>query len=227
MKNVSVDHAEQAVFWEKKREKRMPTHPAVEAFAKPKVEAIAKMIGVNSQTHVLDVGCGNGFFTHYWKEKTPHVIGIDFSQEMLMKNQNPLRVRGRAEALPFKDQSFDVVFCSNLLHHVERPVDVVKEMVRVSKRHVVLSEPNARNPFMNLFSRIVKEENGALKFNPGYLQSITNNAGLRELYLGEEGSVVPNKTPGWAVPILSPFNGPMGGGFYIVYVGDRLDMVEY
>ncbi|MEK6970147.1 MAG: methyltransferase domain-containing protein [archaeon] len=227
MTDVSVDYHEQSAFWEKKRDKRLPTHPAVEAFAKPKVDAIARLIGITSQTMLLDVGCGTGFFTHYWKEKTPHVVGMDFSHEMLAKNNVPDLVRGSAEALPFDDQSFDVVFCSNLLHHVESPVDVVKEMARVTRRYVVLSEPNARNPLMNLFSRVVKEENGALKFDPGYLQSIGNNAGLREVYLGEEGSIVPNKTPGWAVPILKPFNKPMERGFYIVYVGDRLDTVEY
>ncbi len=227
MTAAPVQYAEQTAFWEKKRDKRKPDHPAVRAFAQPKVELISNLLNVTNQTRILDVGCGTGFFTYYWAQKTPHVVGLDFSQEMLQKNENPNCVRGKAEALPFKDESFDLVFCSNLLHHVEDPVHVVKEMARVSKHHVVLSEPNARNPFMNLFSRMVKEENGALKFDPGYVQSIAHNAGLREIYLGEHGSVVPNRTPGWMIPLVKPLNRPIDRGFYIVYVGDRLATVEY
>lgn len=217
-----VDAQQQAEWWEKKRPKRSPTHAAVEAFAKPKVELITKIIPFNSQTSVLDVGCGNGFFTHYFAQKSNHVVGLDLSQFMLGLNTHPHLVRGSAENLPFEDKSFDVVFCSNLLHHVKDPLHVVKEMVRVSKKYVVLSEPNALNPFMYLFSYVVKEERGALKFTPSYLQSIANNAELKEIYLGEHGSVVPNKTPKLLLPLFKPFNREIGRGFYSIFIGEKL-----
>ncbi len=223
-----VDAHEQMEWWEKeKKGKRAPTHPAVREFAQPKVEIIASLIGMNEKTTVLDVGCGNGFFTHYFTQKTTHVTGMDLSQYMLGLNAHTQLVRGRAEELPFKDKSFDLVFCSNLLHHVENPVDVVKEMVRVSKRFVSLSEPNARNPFMYLFSYLKKEERGALKFTPDYLESVAHNAGLREIYLSEHGSVVPNKTPGWSVDLFKPLNKRMDRGFYTLFVGDRMDGIDY
>lgn len=223
-----VDAREQMEWWEKeKKNKRPPVHPAVEAFALPKVDIIASLIGLNENTSVLDVGCGNGFFTHYFAQKTPHVVGMDLSQYMLGMNSHDKLVRGRAEELPFDDKSFDLVFCSNLLHHVENPVDVVKEMVRVSKRFVSLSEPNARNPFMYLFSYMKKEERGALKFTPDYLESVAHNAGLREIHLSEHGSVVPNKTPGWTIPLFKPFNTKIDRGFYTLFVGDRMDGIDY
>ncbi|MDP2666535.1 MAG: class I SAM-dependent methyltransferase [Candidatus Diapherotrites archaeon] len=227
MIEARVNFEDQMAWWEKPRDKRHPTHPAVQAFAQPKVAIISKETGLDGHSKVLDIGCGNGFFTHYFHEITPNVVGLDLSWVMLGSNENRSLIRGRAERLPFEDRSFDLVFCSNLLHHVETPLEVVKEMVRVSKKYVVLSEPNARNPLMYAFSFVVPEERGALKFTPAFLESVAHNAGLRELYLSEHGSIVPNKTPKWALPFFRPFNKEVGRGFYTIFIGDRMDSLEY
>ena len=73
---------------------------------------------------ILDVGCGNGFFTYYFS-KLAYTVGIDYSRYMLSINPGALLIQGSALALPFKTDSFDLVFCSNLLHHVKDPEAVV------------------------------------------------------------------------------------------------------
>jgi ubiquinone/menaquinone biosynthesis C-methylase UbiE len=46
-----------------------------------------------------------------------------------------------AEALPFRDESIDVVYVHDGLHHLERPSLALAEMARVSRRAVSVSEP--------------------------------------------------------------------------------------
>ena len=75
-----------------------------------------------------------------------------------------------AADLRFHDDSFDVVFCHALLHHVKNMDRVVLEMRRVSRKYVVILEPNVLNPLMFLFAASKKEERGALKFTLSYLR---------------------------------------------------------
>lgn len=53
-------------------------------------------------------------------------------------------VQGVAEALPFEDESFDLVTCQTLLIHVADPTAVISEMRRVVQPSglLLLSEPN-------------------------------------------------------------------------------------
>jgi SAM-dependent methyltransferase len=49
-----------------------------------------------------------------------------------------------AENLSFQDSSFDYVFCKESLHHFPRPAIALYEMLRVSRKGIVLVEPNDR-----------------------------------------------------------------------------------
>lgn len=46
-----------------------------------------------------------------------------------------------AEALPFRDQSVDIVYVHDGLHHLEQPAIGLSEMARVARRAVSVSEP--------------------------------------------------------------------------------------
>lgn len=170
---------------------------------------------------ILDVGCGNGFFTYYFSKLAAYTVGIDYSRYMLSINPtNPL-IQGSALALPFKNNSFDLVFCSNLLHHVEDPTIVVKEMKRVSKKFVVLSEPNRSNPLMALFSATVPEERGTLKFSLGYMRRLIELSGLETIASCSMGSVVPNKTPLSLLKWFKRIDFKFPFGFYNVVISRK------
>jgi len=49
-----------------------------------------------------------------------------------------------AERLSFKDRSFDYAFCKEAYHHFPRPMIALYEMLRVSRKGVILIEPNDR-----------------------------------------------------------------------------------
>ena len=169
---------------------------------------------------LLDVGCGNGFFTVPFS-KFFLVKGIDFSNKMVSLNPVKNCEVQDANNLKEKDNSFDIVFCSNLLHHLKKPSKAIKEMKRVSKKYVILSEPNRNNPLMYLFSLIRKEERGALKFSLRYMKRLCKKQGLKICYLKTMGAVVPNKTPKLAIKFLKMFDNFPIFGFYILIIARK------
>lgn len=89
---------------------------------------------------VLDLGCGAGFLTSYLAELGHDATGIDLSEESLkiaQKHDPSQRVnylRASADAVPFENESFDVVCAMDLLEHVHNPASVIKEASRVLKK---------------------------------------------------------------------------------------------
>lgn len=49
-------------------------------------------------------------------------------------------------ALPFKDDAFDVVLCSEVFEHLVRPVEAMAELLRVARRYVVLTTLEGLSP---------------------------------------------------------------------------------
>ncbi|MFQ5560661.1 MAG: class I SAM-dependent methyltransferase, partial [Nitrospinota bacterium] len=146
----NLKYENQKRYWESTRERRAPEHPVIKAFAEPKIEFVKKSISTKGQPggprlSMLDVGCGNGFLTFYL-EKQYDIVALDFSLFMLKNHSYKKNICGSAMDLPFEDGSFDATFCSNLMHHLDKPERAVSEMKRVSRRYVILSEPNRNNP---------------------------------------------------------------------------------
>jgi ubiquinone/menaquinone biosynthesis C-methylase UbiE len=218
----TVGYEQQKNHWDRVAKRRDPDHPVVRAFAEPKLRFILEHLPPRTQSRsMLEVGAGNGFFSLFL-EKAFILTCLDFSRNMLEMNPLPWKhkVLGDAEALPFPADHFDVVFCGNLLHHLEDPIVAVREMRRVAREHVILIEPNVQNPLMAAFGLIKREEWGTLKFNSRYLKRLGDRAGLLLRIHRAQGSVVPNKTPRALLPLLSRFDGASPIGFYHVAIFD-------
>ena len=93
----------------------------------------------------LDVACGSGKLTaELAKIAGPpgHVVGLDFSPRMLdiARAAHPSLefVEGDALDLPFDDRSFDATTIAFGLRNLADPIHGLREMVRVSRRAVVL-----------------------------------------------------------------------------------------
>jgi len=203
----------QKEYWERKAldHRRPPDHPVVRQYVVPKIEFISQTVPLTPSTRLLDVGCGNGFFSYYFNQ-TCEVVGVDFSQKMLAMNPITRKLVMDASHLTFQDFAFQVVFCHALLHHVENIDAVLREMRRVSSKYVVVLEPNRNNPLMYLFSSLVKEERKALEFSMDYLKKKMSSHGLKVVASGSHGMTVPNKTPAFLLPLvrLLDFNQPLG-----------------
>ncbi len=206
-------------YWERKDldKRRSVDHPVIKEYVVSKINMLEEYLRLTSSTTLLDVGCGNGFFTWYFGKQCK-VTGVDFSNKMLQLNRVEKKIRMDAGRLGFKDNSFDVVFCHALLHHVEDMDGVIREMARVSKKYVVILEPNRNNPLMFLFSFLVKEERRALAFSLSYLKRIVTQAGLKISGAFSAGMIVPNKMPSFMLPIVRHLNfkQPMGMTHFII-----------
>ena len=90
---------------------------------------------------VLDVGCGGGLLAEEFARLGCAVTGVDPSEESLAAAREHAATlglaieyqRARGEALPFAADSFDVVYCCDVLEHVDDLRQVLSETARVLK----------------------------------------------------------------------------------------------
>ena len=118
--------------------------------------------------------------------------------------------------------SFDISFCSNLLHHLGNHERAVMEMTRVSRKYVVLSEPNRNNPLMLLFGLLNKAERGTLKFSLTYMKKVTRSIGLKVISGTNMGLILPNKTPEFLLNLLRAADGEFRLAFYNMLICEKI-----
>jgi SAM-dependent methyltransferase len=99
---------------------------------------------------VLDTGCGTGMALRFLQAATPEIEGHgnDPSVELLQVavdryGLDPARLRCcSSERLPYPDGHFDAVLATGVMHHVPDAEAVVREMVRVARRAIFVSDIN-------------------------------------------------------------------------------------
>jgi 2-polyprenyl-3-methyl-5-hydroxy-6-metoxy-1,4-benzoquinol methylase len=125
---------------------------------------------------VLDIGCGLGLLKNYLdKCKVSGYIGLDVDGK--------IDVHGSVYDLPFKDENFDTVVMSEVLEHLEHPLDAVREVKRVCKSRIILSVPNPYSVqqlytiFMHRYS--LECEDHILAFSDGEIHRICHRLNLK------------------------------------------------
>ncbi len=107
---------------------------------------LQKIPQINS---VLDCPAGAGRYWRFLHGLAEQITAVDSSAEMMASGRkfhpeylpNQCEV-AMAQTLPFADDSFDLVFCSRLLHHFPQADDrqeILKSFRRVSKDYVAFS----------------------------------------------------------------------------------------
>ena len=211
---MAVAYFEQAQY-------RSPEHPVIEAYVRPKLDYIRRFVPLDKRTSLLDVGCGNGVFTHHLEKLCGFVSALDNSGNMLAQNSCPRVVQGEGADLPFRDGSFDVVFEANVLHHVKDRIKVVREMARASRRWVILIEPNRYNPLMLAFGLVVAAERGLLTSTIPSNLAVLGAAGLKPIAWMTTGMISQNNTPSVLLPFLKQFDREIWYGEYIVLIAEK------
>ncbi|MCL5019069.1 MAG: class I SAM-dependent methyltransferase [Patescibacteria group bacterium] len=120
------------------------------------------MISKKQVDSILDVGCGEGFTLNRLKENGigKKLEGIEYKKEAIelgKKTYPDIKItEGSIYNLPYKDNSFDLVLCTEVLEHLDDPSKALEELIRVSKKYLVLSVPN--EPFF-MFAQFVRGKN--------------------------------------------------------------------
>lgn len=101
-------------------------------------EKLAGAAGIKAGQRVLDVACGTGILARHIAERVGDdrlVNAIDINEGMLAvarrKAPGISWQRAAAEQLPFKDNSFDAVFCQFGLMFIDERAQAIREMQRV------------------------------------------------------------------------------------------------
>lgn len=91
---------------------------------------------------IIDVGCGNGIITNEFA-KQYQVVGVDTSKEALKYLQCE-KIISSSSAIPVDDLSYDMVFSSELLEHLQKDILIktISEFKRISKRYIFITVPN-------------------------------------------------------------------------------------
>jgi len=103
---------------------------------------------VHSGMEILDVGCGEGFVAEALvSAENLSIQSVDIFDARKVK-PCPFKLFDGVH-LPFEDNAFDVTLLSFVLHHVPNDAKpaLLKECVRVSRRHLVILEDTPRNSF--------------------------------------------------------------------------------
>jgi len=97
---------------------------------------------------VLEIGCHYGYLACLLA-KNHSVIALDLDPEYLRiaiaaakKNDVDVKiVRGNAKRLPFGDNEIGTVFLCEMLEHLEDPLPVLNEAIRVTKDYLYITTP--------------------------------------------------------------------------------------
>ncbi len=144
---------------------------------------------------LLDVGAASGDMGEQIRKARPQarVTSLDRIATHLATAADP-RVVGDAFGLPFRERSFDYVFCSLFLHHFtdEQIVRLLAEFGRVAREKVLVIDLD-RNPVAYYFLPWtqwlfgwdpVTVNDGTISveaaFHPDELEALARRAGLRE-----------------------------------------------
>jgi SAM-dependent methyltransferase len=147
---------------------------------------------------VLEVGCGNGRVAnmlsgHY------RVTGTDISHRAL-SHVVKRKVQSSSSWLPFKDHSFDLIICCDVLEHL--PTDVLRhavaELQRVSTRYLLIGVPH-REQTADAHARCL--DCGSINHIYGHLRSFTTKS-LNELF--PSCDVVATRFTGERRPYINP-----------------------
>ena len=107
---------------------------------KPEFKIISTLI--KKESHVLDIGCGDGILMEYLKdEKKVNIRGIEISkskvQNCIAKGLTVIEGNAEEDLKQFPDNSFDYVVLSQTLQAFLNPENVIKELLRIGKQAIV------------------------------------------------------------------------------------------
>lgn len=119
------------------------------------LEKIKKQLPFNLK--ILEVGSSTGSLSNQlFKKGFKNITAFDISEEAIQigKRNNPVIkfLQADAECLPYKSETFDIIFCIDVQHHFSDFSKMASEMIRVLKKggYLFTVDPNKSNPHIFL-----------------------------------------------------------------------------
>lgn len=108
-----------------------------------------KYITFSENSRILDIGCSDGPFLPTLNYYAKSIIANDILQNRVREAKNLIDFNlnkskkinlmcSDGHYLPFKEKNFDIIFCLEVLEHIARPDQFLRELLRVLKKNGTL-----------------------------------------------------------------------------------------
>jgi ubiquinone/menaquinone biosynthesis C-methylase UbiE len=130
---------------------------------------VIALLYLNKGQHFLDIGCGTRWAVRYAASVVQNkgdFYGIDISPKMIEKAkeicgscENIHFDKANAEKLPFENDFFDFIICTNSFHHYFNPSRVLAEVFRVLKSHgrFLILDATTDGPLVKIIDRFIRK----------------------------------------------------------------------
>ncbi len=131
-------------------------------YSKQMRELVIEKAKIKNDSKILEVGCGTGFTTEGIATKISEesIFALDISRHQLSRAIRKFKkvnfILGDAEALPFKDCSFDSVISAGSLEYWPNPKLGISEMARVTKSGGTIVVLVPRKPNNPVFKKVAE-----------------------------------------------------------------------
>jgi ubiquinone/menaquinone biosynthesis C-methylase UbiE len=138
-----------------------------------KLEQMAKRMGIDKGSIVLDIGTGTGVFLPFVFSRVGSdgcIIAVDIAEEMLKKAagkfllNNIDYIQADVESIPLSDKTFDIVTCYSCFPHFQDKLSALNEMNRVLKSggRLFICHTSSRDAINNVHRQIPVVKNDLL-----------------------------------------------------------------
>jgi ubiquinone/menaquinone biosynthesis C-methylase UbiE len=152
--------------------------------------------------NILDIACGTGSIIKYL-DSSNRYTGLDIAYRLLKKASKRTRpgrfkrtdlIQGRAEDLPFKNNSFDFACCNTALHMIPDYKKAIKEISRTLKAGGAFfgccPVTGIDKKFDNLWEKVVQRRKMIHSLNKNDIKSTCEKSGLQYKKIGANGGLL-------------------------------------
>jgi len=143
-------------------------------------ELLLETLVKNEKLRILDAGCGFGHLLKSIQQRSLRVesFGIDASCKMLKMGKEKLEVSshltcGDVMALPFNDNSFDMIISMEVIEHLPHPLTFLLEAKRVLKKGGFLIIITENRLDLTQISYKLKRETHQVAGDPTHINVLT------------------------------------------------------